>query len=138
MIPATEDGMTGSSGLSVGIDVVSIARIEMMLGRWGDRFLRRVFTEGEIEYCLGRSHPAPSLAARFAAKEAFFKAVSHSTQAAIGFKSIEVMMTEGGAPALTAHGAAGRALGDRSAAVSLSHDRDMAIAIVITSPEGRP
>jgi holo-[acyl-carrier protein] synthase len=137
MIPATEDGMSGSSGLSVGVDLVSVARIETMFKRWGNKFLERIFTPGEIEYCLGKSSPAPSLAARFAAKEAFFKAVSRRNRSPIGFKSVEVVMTDGGAPTLKAHGAAGVALGGLGASVSLSHDGDLAIAIVITSPEGR-
>jgi holo-[acyl-carrier protein] synthase len=137
MIPATEDGMIGPSGLSVGIDLVSVARVETMLERWGERFLRRVFTDGEIEYCLGRFRPAQSFAARFAAKEAFFKAVSRRSHDAIGFKNVEVVMNQNGGPALRARGAAEQALGNLVASVSLSHDQDLAIAVVVTSPEVR-
>lgn len=127
--------MIGSSGLSVGIDLVSVSRIETLLERWGDKFLRRVFTDSEIEYCLERFRPAQSLAARFAAKEAFFKAISKWSTDAIGFKEVEVVVGENGGPDLRAHGVAERALGKLIVSVSLSHDQDLAIAIVVTSPE---
>jgi holo-[acyl-carrier protein] synthase len=108
-----------------------------MLERWGDRFLRRVFTDGEIAYCMGRFRPAQSLAARFAAKEAFFKAVSKWINETIGFKNVEVVIGRNGGPDLKVHGAAERALGELVASVSLSHDRDLAIAIVVASAEVR-
>ena len=127
--------MTRASGLSVGIDLVSVARIEQMVDRWGRRFLNRVYTDSEITYCTGNLRPATSLAARFAAKEAFFKAVSRWNTGGIGFKHIEVVVGEDGIPALIAHGPAKQALGTRDAALSISHDHDLAIAIVVTSPE---
>jgi holo-[acyl-carrier protein] synthase len=130
-----EDGMVESSGLSVGIDLVSVARIEGLLDRWGRKFLHRVYTDGEIRYCLGRHRPAMSFAARFAAKEAFVKAVASRSKGGIGLKSIEVVVDDDGIPHLRAHGPAATALGAQRATLSISHDRDLAIAIVITSAE---
>jgi holo-[acyl-carrier protein] synthase len=122
-------------GLGVGIDLVSVARVERMVDRWGMKFLKRVFTDGEIAYCRGRARPALSLAARFAAKEAFFKAVSHRNPGGIGFRSIEVVVGSEGGPALSVHGRAREALGTLDAALSISHDRELAVAIVVVSPE---
>jgi len=121
------------SDLSAGIDLVSVARIEGMLARWGERFLRRVYTDGEIAYCLSKAFPARSFAARFAAKEAFFKAVSARRDGAIAHKHIEVVVDAGGRPAIKPYGSAERALGSRASSLSISHEMDFAIAVVVTS-----
>ena len=127
--------MIGTPGPGVGIDLVSVARVERMLERWGSKFLKRVFTDGEIAYCKRRARPALSLAARFAAKEAFYKAVSARSRGGIGHRSIEVVACVQGAPELCAHGPAKEALGTLNAALSISHDADLAVAIVVVSPE---
>lgn len=141
--------MPGSDMIGVGIDLVSVARIENMLQRWGDKFLNRVFTRSEIDYCVSKHGPARSLAARFAAKEAFVKAVStyrraltesgagltESRTGGIRYRDIEVVVDPGGVPAIRAHRAARTALGGLRTALSLSHEHDHAIAIVITTPE---
>jgi holo-[acyl-carrier protein] synthase len=137
MIPAVEDGMTRTLGPGLGIDLVSVPRIERMVTRWGTRFLKRVYTDGEIAYCMNRFKPAMSFAARFAAKEAFFKAVSRRNVGGIGYKHIEVVIGENGIPALVVHGPAKQALAAERAALSISHDHDLAIAIVVTFPEVR-
>lgn len=132
-------GEGGIAGVTAGIDLVSVERIERMMARWGETFLRRVYTDGEIAYSTSRAHPARSFAARFAAKEAFYKAVSPWRGGPIGHKSIEVVVGEDGAPAILPHGNARRALGDRTASLSLSHEQDLAVAIVVASPCcGRP
>jgi len=139
--------MPAQDSISVGIDLVSVSRMESILDRWGDRFLRRIFTRAEADYCRSRHCPARSLAARFAAKEAFFKAVSglnsarsegtgrNEGPAGIRFKDVEVVMEPNGAPRLKSSGAARDALGGARASLSLSHEQDLAVAIVITSPE---
>jgi holo-[acyl-carrier protein] synthase len=119
----------------VGIDLVSITRIERMVRRWGRRFLERVFTGEEIEYCESRYAPAGSLAARFAAKEAFIKAVSGVGPGGIRYRDVEVVMNDDGVPVLRPHGKAKTALGGSHVRVSLSHEGDLAVAIVITCPE---
>jgi phosphopantetheine--protein transferase-like protein len=133
--------MCAQDSISVGIDLVSVSRIESILDRWGDRFLDRVFTTAEVDYCRARHSPARSLAARFAAKEAFFKAVSGrlpgSERPVIPFKDVEVLTEANGAPRLKPRRAASEALRGAQASVSLSHEQDLAVAIVITSPETR-
>ena len=135
MIPTMENGTAKKQGPCVGIDLVSVARIEKMVQRWGAKFLKRVFTDDEIAYAGKKPRPALSLAARFAAKEAFFKAVSRRKVGGIGFKHIEVVIDEGGMPSLVVHGPARQALATDSAALSISHDRELAVAVVVTSPE---
>jgi holo-[acyl-carrier protein] synthase len=125
--------MDDSIDLSVGIDLVSIARIEGVLERWGERFLDRVFTRDEVAYCMVKPRPARSLAARFAAKEAFFKAVAARGARGVALKEVEVAVNAGGAPVLTVHGRAALALGGRKAALSISHESDYAVAVVMTT-----
>ncbi len=121
--------------LSVGIDLVEIARINRVLQRHGERFLRRVFTPGEIGYCAGR---AAQVAARWAAKEAAAKALGRGLAALAGgglnWHDIEVVTEPGGAPRLLLHGEAlalAEALGAREWAVSLSHTGETAMAFVV-------
>ena len=125
--------MVDFTDFSVGIDMVSIPRMEAVVARWGERFLRRVFTGEEVDYCKRKPNPARSLAARFAAKEAFFKALAARGASGVPLKEIEVVIGEGGAPALTTHGKAALALGKRKVALSISHDRDYAVAVVMTT-----
>jgi holo-[acyl-carrier protein] synthase len=135
MIPSRVLDMGDLPKINVGVDLVSICRIEKMLCRWGDRFLRRIYTDGEIDYCLSRPRPASSLAARFAAKEAFFKAVSQRVKGSMGHRSIEVVVGSDGIPAIRSHGEVGRDSGDLTASLSISHEEDVAIAVVVTSSE---
>ena len=116
--------------ISVGVDVIEIGRVAATLERFGDRFLQRVYTPGEIEYCRGR---APQLAARFAAKEAVMKALGTGTRG-VGWREVEVTRKRTGEPQIALHGrAAARAqhLGIDRLAVSLSHSRDYAVASVV-------
>ena len=121
--------------LSTGVDMIEIPRIRQVLDRFGQRFLDRVFTPGEIEYCRGR---APNLAARFAAKEAAMKALGTGTRG-VAWKDIEVVRAESGAPSIILHGrgeARARRLGVLEMALSLSHSREYAIAVVVVRREG--
>jgi holo-[acyl-carrier protein] synthase len=127
--------MTGRETYGVGIDLVSVDRIEQVIKRWGRRFLERVFTKGEIEYCSGRPAPARSLAARFAAKEAFIKSVSGRPAAGIRYRDVEVVIDGAGVPRIKTHGTARAAAGLSSVSVSLSHEENLAVAIVLRSPE---
>lgn len=124
--------------LQVGTDIVEIARIAAALGRFGGRFLERVYTPAEQALCHGR----PSeLAARFAAKEAAMKALGTGRRG-VGWREVEVLADMRGRPLLHLHGrAAARAaaLGLPNLAVSLSHERGHAIAVVIAwGEEGVP
>lgn len=120
----------------VGIDVVQISRIAESLSKFGDRFMRRVFTPDEISYAS--SAPAlltQRLAARFAAKEATIKALKLSLQG-VGWKDLEVRRDSTGACEMQLHGAAKRSAdadGVTTLALSMSHDGDYAAAIVIAT-----
>ena len=116
--------------ISVGVDVIEISRVAATLGRFGNRFLERIYTPREITYCRGR---APQLAARFAAKEAVMKALGTGTRG-VGWREIEVSRKRSGEPQIELHGrAAKRAdyLGIDRIAVSLSHSREYAVASVV-------
>jgi holo-[acyl-carrier protein] synthase len=116
--------------LTTGVDIIEIDRIQRVLERWGDRFLRRIYTEGEASYCRGR---AQNLAARFAAKEATMKALGTGLRG-VGWRDIEVVRNEAGAPSLVLHGRAqvrAETLGVRELALSLSHSRNYAVAFVV-------
>jgi holo-[acyl-carrier protein] synthase len=119
--------------IAIGIDATEIDRVRDLVERYGDRFLRRVFTDEEIAYCLGHRDPAPSLAARFAAKEAGMKALGTGRAAGVLWKDVGVGR-QGGPPQLQFTGGARRrfeALGARRALLTLTHARDLAIAHVI-------
>lgn len=123
-----------------GIDLIETARIATAIERWGERFTARVFTENELRACEGR---VPSLAARFAAKEAVAKllgvgiqglgAGEHSAQA-LGWREIEVRRDDLGRPTVVLYSRAAeraQALGIIAIALSLSHTREHAIASAV-------
>lgn len=119
----------------IGFDLVAIARVEKMLARKEQRALDRLFTAHEQEYALARARPAMHLAARLAAKEAVFKALTGSDDAKkIGWKEAEVQRGSEGPPVLVLSGrAASRAqeLGVTRVHLTLSHTDDTAGAVVI-------
>jgi holo-[acyl-carrier protein] synthase len=119
--------------LRVGMDLVQISRIDESLQRFGERFLRKLFTDGEIAYARqSETGTSERLAARFAAKEAAIKAFSFS-DAGIGWRDIEVCKLPDGACRLALHGKAAQQasqLGVSDIALSLSHDGDYASAVV--------
>jgi holo-[acyl-carrier protein] synthase len=120
--------------VGLGTDMIEIARIEASVTRFGDRFLQRVFTPGEIAYCLGKRNSAESLAARFAAKEAAAKALGTGISRGVTWKELEVTRAPAAAPCMRLSGrAAERAarLGVRRISVSLTHGRELGLAVVI-------
>jgi holo-[acyl-carrier protein] synthase len=120
--------------VGIGLDLVDIERIEDLLHRRGEHGLRRLFSPDEIAYCRARSRPAESYAARFAAKEAFFKAIGTGWGSAGLWTEIEVVPQAGGAPELRLSGSAAesaRERGVRRARLSLSHTADVAAAVVV-------
>jgi holo-[acyl-carrier protein] synthase len=119
--------------IGVGLDATEIARISEAIDRYGDRFLRRVFTEGEIAYCQRKRDFASSYAARFAAKEAAMKALGTGHSRGVYWTGIEVVRRHG-PPRLVFHGGAGdrfNAMGATSSLLTLTHSRDLAIAHVM-------
>jgi holo-[acyl-carrier protein] synthase len=118
---------------SIGTDLIEIARIERILAKYGQNFCRKVFTSQEVAYCYGRNPPGPSLAARFAAKEAVAKALGTGFQG-IGWRDIEITTLPGGQPGIELHGQAQKlalAKGISKWLVSLAHSRTHALAVVI-------
>lgn len=118
--------------LYTGVDLIEIARLRAAVERHGVRFLARVFTPAEITLCSGR---AESLAARFAAKEAVAKALGTGIwRSGIGWTDVEILREQSGAPLLRLHGGAAQraaALGIGAWSLSLSHDRERAVAFVV-------
>jgi holo-[acyl-carrier protein] synthase len=119
--------------VGTGIDLVEIRRIEESIGRFGERFLQRIFTDGEIAYCLRKRESAESFAARFAAKEAGAKALGTGIQYGISWKELEVVRREGQRPTLLLHGRAatmGQQMGVRRIWLAITHGGGLAIATV--------
>lgn len=119
--------------MTVGIDLVRVSRVAESLAQFGERFLRRVFTDGEIAYAnAAPALAAERLAARFAAKEAAVKALG-LVERGVGWREIEVTRQPSGSCQLSLHGAARDAAAEAGVvelAVSLSHEGDYATAVV--------
>ncbi|MGH7275638.1 MAG: holo-ACP synthase [Candidatus Rokuibacteriota bacterium] len=121
--------MTTVSG--IGVDMVNIPRMRLVIGRWQERFLRRVFTEQEIAYCRARRDPVPHFAARFAAKEAGLKALGTGLRLGVSWRELEVRRERGQAPVLVLSGRSreiGRSRGGSRMLLALSHEGEYALA----------
>jgi len=119
-----------------GIDIVRVQRIREAVERWSDRFLERVFTNDEISYAYKKKDPFLSLSVRFAAKEAFIKALSHDQH--VPLTDIEVRNQGNGRPLLELHGRTGELLKQKeiqAVHLSLSHEKEYGVACVVI--EGR-
>jgi len=118
----------------VGIDLVEIDRIDIAVKKWGEKFLDRIYTPGEIEYCNSRDFPPRHLAAMFAAKEALLKSFGLGLFEGIGLRDMEVCIRETGKPELRLHGRAVDLAATNniiSVCLSLSHSGKYATAVVI-------
>lgn len=119
--------------VGTGIDLVEVERIAHSIERFGDRFLRRVFTDAEIAYCRARAAFAESFAARFAAKEAGAKALGTGIQYGVSWKELEVRRLPGQRPTLHLSGRArtiAGQLGVQHVSLSLTHTKSLAMATV--------
>ena len=119
--------------VGIGMDATEVPRIADSLERYGERFLRRVFTDEEIAYCMRRKFPATHLAGRFAAKEAGMKAIGTGHAFGVLWRDLEVVR-RGGPPQLQFHIAAGehfRRLGATRALLTITHTDTLALAHVI-------
>jgi holo-[acyl-carrier protein] synthase len=122
------------SVIGIGVDLVEVARIEHSLERFGERFLHRVFTEGEIDYCRSMPHPARHFAARFAAKEAVSKAFGTGIGKSMGWKEIDIHRKPSGEPFLVFSGRAEELASQRNlraSFISLSHTDHHAVATIV-------
>jgi holo-[acyl-carrier protein] synthase len=129
----TPSPMTDGS-IRCGVDLVEIERVEAAINRWGERFLHRVWTQRELDYCRGRF---PQLASRFAAKEAVSKTLGTGIRGVV-WRDIEILPDRLGKPLLFLHGIAreqAAQLGLNSWSISLTHTHDLACAFVVASRE---
>ena len=118
--------------LSVGVDIVEIERVAGVIERWGAKFLERVYTPAELRYCRGR---VPELAARFACKEAISKALGTGIRG-LTWRDMEILPDPRGKPLVTLYGGAlerAQAISLQQFAISLSHARDYAVAMVVAT-----
>src|SRR4051812_37776309 len=122
------------SVLGIGVDLVENARIEHSVERFGDRFLQRVFTSGEIAYSQSMKFPARHLAARFAAKEAVSKAFGTGIGKSMAWKDIDVRRRETGEPYVVLEGGARTLAEERKVTnvwITLSHTEHHAMAMIV-------
>jgi len=118
----------------MGTDLVEIDRIQRSIDRFGERFLERVYTPAEIAYCQSKKNYAESFAARFAAKEAGAKALGTGISWGVSWQEFEVQREPSGKPSLVLSGRAAelsRHMGVISIALSLTHTRTSAMAVVV-------
>jgi holo-[acyl-carrier protein] synthase len=124
----------GSMIVGTGVDICEVDRIRGSVERFGDRFLHRVFTQGEIQYCERKANRFESYAARFAAKEAGMKALGTGWNHGVRWRDIEVVRPRGQRPTIEFHGQAGAIaakLGVKNVALSITHTADQALSHVI-------
>lgn len=116
---------------AIGIDIVEIKKLEKVSKKWGEGFLKKVYTAKELAYSRKRRYPYQHLAARFAAKEAIFKALGEVEKNFVGWKNIEIVNDAYGKPVVFWHGkaeAVRKKRGLKGALVSLSHTENYAVA----------
>jgi holo-[acyl-carrier protein] synthase len=120
--------------VGTGIDITEVPRIRQSIERFGDRFLHRIFTEGERRYCDSKANRVERYAARFAAKEAAMKALGTGWNNGVRWRDCEVTRLPGGRPTLAFHGTAAEVaakLGVKNSSLSLTHTAEQAMAQVI-------
>jgi holo-[acyl-carrier protein] synthase len=125
----------------IGVDIVCINRIENIIRKWGDRFVHRVFTPAETKICYQRAFPASAFALRFAAKEAFSKALGLGMRKGIKWRDIETFHHPSGKPNLRLHGRSSeicQEMGITGIHLSLSDDGDYGVATVLMEKPDKP
>jgi holo-[acyl-carrier protein] synthase len=117
-----------------GVDITEVARIHHAVERFGQRFLRRVFTPEEVRYCMAKQNADQRLAARFAAKEAGMKAIGTGWRRGVRWQDFEVANLPSGRPTLKLHGEAARIAGQMGVtaiSLSITHTSELGMAHVI-------
>ena len=117
--------------IGTGIDIVELARIQRMIDLYGDRFLKRIYSPAELDYAFSKIKPLPSLAARFAAKEAFIKAIGHRLSGNPEWSDVAVLSGPDQRPGFTLEKKLSEQLRDVNLWLSLSHEKHWATAVVV-------
>ncbi len=118
----------------IGVDLVQIVRMERAIRKWGERFIVRVFTSEEARICQDRATPPAAFALRFAAKEAFSKAMGLGMKRGLKWREIEVFNDSRGKPGLRLHGSSLKICNEKGITgihLSLSDERDYGVAMVV-------
>lgn len=118
--------------IGIGIDIIEIERIKRSVDTYGDSFLNKIFTQNELNYCLSKHNKYQHLAARFAAKEAIYKAMASSWEKDITWKSIEITNESNGLPVVKLFGKLNEFISnDKDIKVSLSHSDNYVACVAI-------
>jgi holo-[acyl-carrier protein] synthase len=122
--------------IGIGIDIIEIDRIKESVDEYGDQFLQKVYTPGEIKYCLSKKNKYQHLAARFAAKEAIYKAISSNWDSELSWQDMEIINAPNGMPEVKFKGNLKKFLsGEKSLKISMSHSRDYVACVAIVYKE---
>lgn len=120
--------------LGIGIDIIEIDRIKETIEKYGERFLNKVYTKDELDYCLKKNNKFQHLAARFAAKEAVFKAMESSWKKGMSWKDIEINNEPSGMPVVKLNGKLKSFLAsDKNLKISMSHSDNYVTCIALIS-----
>ncbi len=118
--------------VGIGIDIIEIDRIRESVEKYGERFLKKIYTEKEIDYCLKKKYKYQHLAARFAAKEAVYKALATNWNEDVSWHNIEISNEPNGMPVVELHGGLKKFLkGENSLKISMSHSKEYVACVAI-------
>lgn len=118
--------------IGIGVDIIEIDRIKKSVDDYGEQFLKKVYTPGEIDYCLSKKNKYQHLAARFAAKEAIYKAISSNWDSELSWQDMEIINAPNGMPEVKFKGHLQEFLsGGKSLKISMSHSRDYVACVAI-------
>lgn len=120
----------------IGVDIIEISRVKESVDKYGDHFLNKIYTQTELDYCLKKSNKYQHLAARFAAKEAVFKAISTGWSKEVGWHDIEIYNETNGMPLVKLLGGVESFLENgKSLKISISHSNDYVVCMAIVYKE---
>lgn len=118
--------------IGIGIDIIEIDRIKNSVDKFGDSFLNKIYTQNELDYCLAKHNKYQHLAARFAAKEAIYKALASGWEKEASWKSMEITNEPNGLPVVTFFGKLKKYLSDdKDIKISLSHSENYVTGVAI-------
>jgi len=118
--------------IGIGVDIIEIDRIKKSIDDYGDQFLNKIYTPVELEYCLSKKDKYQHLAARFAAKEAIYKALSEGWVKEMSWQDMEIINASNGMPTVRLKGRLSEFLShDQNLKISMSHSRDYVVCVAI-------